>query len=568
MSVSAGLPDVSASLARQSRERPDQAAVIHKGETLSFAALEAEVEALSRGLRALGLSPGARAALLVPPGPQFAALSFALFRSGLVPVLIDPGIGAASLGRCLDEAAPEVFIGSPKALAARAALGWGRASIKTLVRASGLWPGALSLAKLKSIGKGAVALGGKAVPDAAQDGSLPLAAQDGSLPLAAQDGSLPLAAAILFTSGSTGAPKGAVYTRGMFSAQLGLLRELFSIEPGQVSVPTFPLFGLFDLALGQTIVVPDMDATRPADVDPREIIACVERHGACQLFGSPALLDAVGRYGERTGARLPSLKRVLSAGAPVSWRILKRFKKLLEPGCPIYTPYGATEALPVALISSDEVLNDAAGGSARGKGTCVGRPVPGAEVRVIKVTDEPIERWSDSWLAAEGEVGELVVSGPMVSAAYWSRAGDTARAKIVEGDRIWHRMGDTGYFDRLRRVWFTGRKSQRVDLGTRTLFTVACEGVFNAHPKVKRSALVGVKALGRTLPVLCVELEASARGEEERVRGELLALAGQNELTQPIETVLFHPKFPVDIRHNAKIFREKLAAWAQRRLQR
>ncbi len=509
-------------------DRPHRAAVIHKGRTTTCAELRGEVEELAAGLRGLGLSPGARAALLVPPGREFVALAFALFRAGLVPALIDPGIGPKSLGRCLEEAAPEVFIGSTKALAARAAFGWGRRSIKHLVRAGGLWPGAISLAGLRR-------LGGGEVESVSRD-----------------------PAAILFTSGSTGPSKGVVYTNEMFSMQLDLLRALFDIKPGDISVPTFPLFGLFDVALGQTVVIPSMDATRPADVDPREIVDCVNRHGAAQLFGSPALLDTVGRWGEKTGATLPSLKRVLSAGAPVSWRILKRFKKLLPPECPIYTPYGATEALPVALISSDEVLSETAGGSAQGKGTCVGKPVPGVEVDVIRITDEPIPAWSDTLRLPDGEIGELVARGAVVSREYWKRPPETALAKI--GDR--HRMGDLGWRDERGRLWFCGRKSQRVRTAEGTLFTVACEGVFNAHPRVKRSALVSV----RRTPVLCVELEPAARGQEDRVREELLALARQNERTKTIARVLFHPKFPVDIRHNAKIFREKLALWAERKV--
>jgi acyl-CoA synthetase (AMP-forming)/AMP-acid ligase II len=354
----------------------------------------------------------------------------------------------------------------------------------------------------------------------------------------------------------------------MFAAQVERLRALFSIEPGEVSVPTFPLFGLFDVALGQTIVVPRMDATRPADADPAEIVGRIERHGAAQLFGSPALLDAVGRWGEERGVKLSSLKRVLSAGAPVSWKIAKRFAKLLPEGCQFFTPYGATEALPVAVISAKEILNETAGASAQGKGTCVGRPVDGAEVRVIKTSDEPIPCWTEDLVVKDGEIGEIAVSGPMVSPRYWQRPSETASAKIARGEGFYHRMGDLGYIDVRGRLWFCGRKSQRVIVRGRLLPTVSCEGVFNAHPRVRRSALVGVDAIGERIPVLCVELEREARGEEERVRGELLALAEANELTRGIHTILFHPKFPVDIRHNAKIFREKLAEWAAARVRR
>lgn len=528
--------DVSELLAAQAASRPGAAAVIHKGRTVTFAELDADVSALAAGFGALGLAPGERVALLVPVSPDFVALTFALFRARLCPVFVDPGIGFSNMGKCLAEAAPTTFVGSAKAHAARALGGWAKGSLKRLV---GPWPGATTFSRLRAMGKS----GRPAV------------------------GPSPLLQAVLFTSGSTGAPKGAVYTPEMFSFQVERLRTLFSIKPGEVSVATFPLFALFDAALGQTVVLPDMDYTRPADVDPRALCGLIERHGAVQLFGSPALLDAVARWGEARGRKLSSLRRVLSAGAPVSPRVLKRFKKLLPEGCPIYTPYGATEALPVAVISSDEVLEETAGGSASGKGTCVGRPVEGARVEIIRISDEPIPAWSDDLRVKDGEVGEICVAGPMVSPRYIERPKETALHKIAgkAGD-FSHRVGDLGWKDERGRLWFVGRKSQRVVTRGKTLHTVACEGVFNNHPLVRRTALVGVEAFGERLPVLCVEVEKAAKGREDLLRRELLDLAQRHEATRDVGAILFHPGFPVDIRHNAKIKRELLADWAKDRI--
>ena len=116
-----------------------------------------------------------------------------------------------------------------------------------------------------------------------------------------------------------------------------------------------------------------------------------------------------------------------------------------------------------------------------------------------------------------------------------------------------------------------GRKSQRVVTPQGTFYTIPCEGVFNAHPAVYRTALVGVRRGGATEPVLCVEREkGTEKGtgtiSDAALRQELLALGAAHAHTKAIRTILFHPAFPVDIRHNAKIFREKLAAWAARRL--
>src|SRR5262249_56704642 len=136
------------------------------------------------------------------------------------------------------------------------------------------------------------------------------------------------------------------------------LRELYGIRPGEVDLPTFPLFGLFAPALGMTAVIPEMDPTRPAHVDPTKIIDAVNAFGVTNLFGSPALIRRVGAYGAAHGVRLPTLRRVLSAGAPVPAAAVERFTRMLGEGVQVHTPYGATEALPVSSVGSDEILRE------------------------------------------------------------------------------------------------------------------------------------------------------------------------------------------------------------------
>ena len=374
-------------------------------------------------------------------------------------------------------------------------------------------------------------------------------------------------AAILFTSGSTGVPKGAVYTHGNFSAQVEMIRETYGIEPGEIDMPTFPLFALFDPALGMSAIIPDMDATRPARVRPENVIEPIFRHGVTNMFGSPALIDRVGRYGEAHGVKLPSLERAISAGAPMPTRVLERFSKMLSPEAQIFTPYGATESLPVCSIGSAEVLAETREKTDRGAGVCVGRPVTGMTVEVIRILDEPIEAWSEALRVPPGEVGEIAVKGPVVTRSYFNREAATELAKIsVPGSaEFYHRMGDLGYIDDEGRLWFCGRKSHRVVTRNETHYTIPCEGVFNAHPKVYRSALVGAKVHDEIEPVLVVELEAGARASSA-LRRELLELGAAQPHTKRIQTLLFHESLPVDIRHNSKIFREKLARWATERL--
>jgi acyl-CoA synthetase (AMP-forming)/AMP-acid ligase II len=311
-----------------------------------------------------------------------------------------------------------------------------------------------------------------------------------------------------------------------------------------------------------TCVVPDMDFTRPARVDPRKLIEAIEDFGVTNMFGSPAVIRRLGSYGAEHNIRLPSLWRVISAGAPVPAAAIERFTKMLAPGAQVFTPYGATECLPVASIGSDELLGETRYKTDEGAGVCVGRPVPGLRVEIIRVSDEPIAVWDEELVLPRGQVGEVAVQGPQVTMAYFNRPAATELAKIPgDAKGVFHRMGDLGYFDERCRLWFCGRKSQRVRASGGDLYTIPCEAVFNTHPAVFRTALVGVPRGAVTEPVLCVELEPG-RHDPEAVRGDLLEIGAHFDHTRSIRTILFHPGFPVDIRHNAKIFREKLAAWA------
>lgn len=542
-------PDIvnmSRPLTEMARLQPNTPAIIfpQKGRTLTFRELDQESNCIASGLGRIGIGRGMRTALLVPPSPELFALTFALFKVGAVPVFIDPGIGARNMKGCLAEAEPEAFIGIPKAHVARRLLGWGRTSIRITVVVGGgsVW-GGVPLTKVRS-------------------------QEIGDMPFAPADTQSDDPAAILFTSGSTGPPKGAMYTHGTFAAQVDALRELYDIRPGEIDLPTFPLFALFAPALGMTALIPKMDFTRPGTVDPRQILGPAAEYSATTMFGSPALLNRVGRYAEKHGIKLAGLKRVISAGAPVPAAVLKRFAAMLPADAQIFTPYGATEALPVSSIGSREVLGETGAMTGEGHGVCVGLPVQSITLAIIPISDTPVEAWNDDLALPTWEVGEIAVRGPQVSRAYLNRPEATRLAKIPDPDGgVWHRMGDVGYLDASGRIWFCGRKAHRVATSKTVLYTIPVEGIFNTHPKVFRTALVGLGRMGSQQPVLCVELETkTAKAELELIRGELLELGSRYPHTKDIRVILFHPAFPVDIRHNAKIFREKLAVWAERQL--
>jgi acyl-CoA synthetase (AMP-forming)/AMP-acid ligase II len=509
--------------------------------TYTFAELDRASNRMASALEAYGIRSGVRTVLMVPPGYEFFALTFALFKIGAVPVLVDPGMGVKNLKTCFAEARPEAFIGIPKAHIARVLLGWGRPDLNLLLTVGRrlFWGGA-TLDRL-------------------------LTSTPADCDFPTTETTVDETAAILFTSGSTGVPKGAVYSHGNFAAQVELLRQVYDIRPGEIDLPTFPLFALFAPALGMTSVIPEMDFTRPASVDPTRIIAAIARFRITTMFGSPALINRVGRYGVEHSVRLPSLKRAISAGAPVPASVLERFAGMLSPSAEVFTPYGATEALPVCSIGSREILGDTRFATDQGQGVCVGRPVPGIDLQIIIISDAPIDDWNAALPVADGVIGEIVVKGPQVTASYFNRPESTVLGKIIDrhGGGFYHRMGDLGYRDPGGRIWFCGRKAHRVETGRQTLFTIPCEAIFNTHPVVFRSALVGIGVVGQQTPVICVELEKTAQPYDlAAIRQELLHLATAHELTRTIQTIRFHPAFPVDIRHNAKIFREKLALWA------
>jgi len=511
----------------------------------TFHQLDRESDLMARGLDRVGVKRGVRTALMVKPSLEFFALTFALFKVGAVPVLVDPGIGIRNLKSCLAQAEPEAFIGIPQAHMARAVLGWGRKTIRTRITVGKrlLWRG-ITLDRIR--------IQGRSVPPRHMART-----QKDEM------------AAILFTSGSTGPPRGAVYTHGNFAAQVESIRNTYHIEPGEIDLPTFPLFALFGPALGMAIVIPDMDPTRPAHVDPRKIIEAIQDFGITNMFGSPALIDRVGRYGQKRGVKLPTLRRVIAAGAPMPPAVLARFCAMLSPEAQVHTGYGATEAMPVSSIGSHEILNDTRYETDAGKGVCVGKPVDGMRVSVVPITDRPIPFWKDSLTLPVGEVGEIAVKGPVATRSYYKQESATRLAKIHEKNQtgFWHRMGDLGSLDEQGRLWFFGRKFHRVLTPSGTHFTIACEGVFNTHPKVFRTALTSVKIGGIVRPILCVELERHPKNPDKAaISRELLELGATKPHTKEIKTILFHDGFPVDIRHNAKIYRDRLGVWASRKL--
>ena len=496
------------------------------GQRRTFAQLSTGIAKVASRLSMLGVRPRDRVAVFVADGPRFVTLVNALFHLGAVPLLIDPGMGVANVARCMREQKPRVLLGIKKAQVLRwlLALTHGRdamASVALNIVVDAWFPGAKTLST-------------------ADDGD-----RDTYLPMFRQPAHE--TAAVLYTSGSTGAPKGVLYTHGMLTAQSQSIRDLFNVARGDVDVCCFLPFALFSVAMGTTAVFPAMDFRFPARARAENIWRALTQGAdkpATSAFASPALWEPFSQFLVAQQLKLPALKRVLTAGAPVRPQLHERLLQVLS-----------------------------------GKGTCVGAPAPGISVKIIGWHDGPIEFLDDAELLAQGEIGEIIVTGGCVTRAYdESGASGTAanalakiRASRADGDDddgdgddgvIWHRMGDAGYLDAAGRLWFCGRKAHRVELADGViLHSVPVEAVVETlvDGSAQRAALVGVGERGRQKAVVFVEQGEKAVPTLEAVR----ALPGCAAID---EVRTFVGSFPVDRRHNAKIERERLAVLAAERV--
>ncbi|ATH07662.1 hypothetical protein BIY24_06800 [Halobacteriovorax marinus] len=504
-------------------------------ESLSFKDLLDRSRSIANGLKAQGLMKGDKAIVFIRPGLDFPAVTFALFSLGIIPVFIDPGMGKENLLRSIKQVRPKALIAVPIVHFLRLFKRDAFKSVEVFITTGSLtWPGLKSLQKLKSY------------PSAPVQSDI----DENEL------------AAILFTSGGTGIPKGVEYTHRIFSKQTELLQKIFSLTPADTDIPGFPLFALFTIAMGMTSCIPDMDPSKPAKADPQKLIQNIIDNKATFVAGSPAIWDKVAKYCVQNNLTLPSVKYMVMFGAPVSKEIHADFSKVLTGGT-TYTPYGATESLPVANISGKYLLENTAQKSLQGLGTCVGAPIDEVEIKIIEITDEIIPTVDDMKELKRGAIGEIIVKGETVTKRYFEMPEKTLEAKIYDGESLWHRIGDIGYLDDDGQLWFCGRKTHRVQSEKGLMSSIQCEAIFNRHENVEKSALVGIVKGGYEEPQLVVQLRDKSK-KSSALKEELLKMGQAYDHTKEIKTIWFHDNFPVDVRHNIKIDRLKLRDMASR----
>ncbi|MBN8583276.1 MAG: AMP-binding protein [Anaerolineae bacterium] len=498
--------------------------------TLTYRDIFDQTQRFISGLEAGGYTPGMTAALMTPPSADFFPFALALLKLGIIPILVEPALGIKKIRDVYEESKPDIFVGNPLTHALRIIFGWGRKSVKHN----------LTINQFSRF----------TFHESSSIAHHPMSER----------------AAIIYTSGSTGLPKGAIYTQANLAAQLDLLKNTFNISQDEIDLPAFPLYALIDLLLGVTSVIPDISFPVPGKTNPEKVIDAIQKFNVTNMFASPVVLDLLSSFAENNHSSshpilLSSLKRIITAGAPATIDLQKRFRHLLANHTSLFGIYGATESLPIAKVESRDVF-DLEEKTRNGAGICLGRPIESVTVHIIPIADEPIKEWQASLTVKPNIVGEITVQSAATTREYLNRPDSNRISKIEDRGEIIHRIGDVGYFDEEGRLWYCGRKSHRVITKDDVLFTEQIENIFNAHPQVYRTALVGVSGE----PVLWMELEKRVRVNEDKIRRELIDMAKHHSQASTIKKFLFIKKIPTDVRHNSKIIREELAILAKKRL--
>ena len=521
------------------RADDDSPAVVEVGgTTVSWAALHRRVERLAAGLAASGVRPGQRVGLLVEPSADLTAAVYAVWRAGAVIVVADKGLGLRGMRRALRSAAVDHVVCSTAGLAAARLMGLPASRIAT---------GSVRAVPRRVLGAVSTL---QQLEDAGRDAPAPV------VPSGDAD------CAVLFTSGATGPAKGVVYTRRQAAAQLALVRATYRLTAEDRLVAAFAPFALLGPALGIGTAVPDIDITAPGSLTATDLAAAVSAVGATVVFASPAALRRVVATasdltaGQRSA--LGGVRLLMSAGAPVPASLLESLREVL-PSAESHTPYGMTEALPVTDVSAAEV---AAAGS--GEGVCVGRPLAGVDVRVSPLGPDG---------AADGELtdtpgvtGEVCVRAPHVKDRYDALWATERAASRPAG---WHRTGDVGHLDAAGRLWIEGRLPHVVTTADGPVTPVGIEQRAEQVPGVSAAAAVGVGPPGgQVVVVVVVPDRTGGRRSSRRLRvaGPDLADAVRAAAGVDVAAVLVAPRLPVDIRHQSKVDRRRVAQQASRLL--
>lgn len=488
----------------------------HDGDiSIRYDALWKRIARFSTGLAQKGFGPGDRALVMIPMSIDLYVVLLGVLKRGGTAVFLDPWVGWRRLIDLARFAGANAWIGTAKSHIPRLFDSELRRIPFSISRGSS-WLARDSVASIESHG--------------ADETIHPSSAEDTAL--------------VTFTTGSSGTPKGVRRTHGILEAQHRALAAEFPAQPGDVDLCTFPVFALNNLALGVTTVIPPIDLKRIDRADPYHVMEVIRLHRVTTATASPPLFDALA--GVTSSGTLSSLRRILTGGAPVEDQQLRSWTNAF-PGTSIEVVYGSTEAEPVAHIGAVERLE-----LAGSRGYTVGRIASSVRAAVVRIDRGPLEANNrDEWIALQvphGDVGELIVTGHHVCRDY-DRNPEAAREnKIVDPDgTVWHRMGDTGWFDDDARFRIAGRVHSTIVRNGLMIHPQLVEQVARGEDaSIRRAAAVGLPdaSMGERLAVVCESDDDVASGVEGRLRDREITFDQLLVTSKPL---------PVDPRHNSKI---------------
>jgi olefin beta-lactone synthetase len=521
-------------LAETAKRSPNQTAIFSASNDnvtkRNFKELNEDVSQCATYLQAKGLIKGQKALLFVKPGYELTVLAFSAIYLGVIPVIIDPGMGFRSVLSCIRSTKPDILIGVPLVVWMSFFFKNSFKTVHTKIRIS---------------------------KNFLHQHIFSATSRDCCPQASTKEEEL---AAIVFTSGSTGTPKGVKYLHKNFNSQVISLQDNFNITHGEIDLATLPIFSLFNPALGVTTVIPIMNPRKPASADARGLVETIKSHGVTTAFASPVIGKKIADYCTRQDELLPSLQRIFLAGAPSPPSLIDDLSKILVNG-EVIVPYGATEALPVSFAKAKQIIQSQKSILA-GEGSYLGNPAPGVSVKIFPSMAPALSaRLAEHGELAHGEIGEICVAGDIVTDGYYRMPGASIDARFSYENKTFHRMGDLGYFDHDHCLRFLGRKAECIQTKNGLLETERCEPMINAILCVKKSALIGIGNPKEQEPCMVVEpvRQDLTEKEKQELTHKIISILSSSFPQFNFMRVFWEQTIPVDARHNAKIHRLSLS---------
>jgi fatty-acyl-CoA synthase len=445
--VRAALHNAGGWIPRRARISGDRLAVVDAERRLDYAALDARCARLAARLRAGGVGPGDRVALLLANRSAYLEGVFAAARLGAIAVPVNALLAPPEIRFVLDDCTPVALLHEASLAGTVSTAGGDRVPLRLPV-------------------------GG--APDAYERALEEAAPWDAVAPVHADDPML-----LMYTSGTTGVPKGALlpHRKTLYNTlNAELFFDLGSADRVLVVVPLFHSFGLAILSIPTLYAGGAVVLQRGFDAEA--VWRAVEEHGITFLGGVPTmyrdLLDVLERA-PRDRFDLRRLRFLFTAGAAIPVELIRAFE---ARGLVLKQGFGQTETSILCCLEARDAVR---------KAGSVGRPVFHAELRVV--TRESVEldpgRWRE---AAPGETGEIVVSGPITMLGYWNQPEETARV-LRDG---WLRTGDLARRDAEGFLTLVGRAREMFISGGENVYPAQVESVYHEHPAVREVAVVGV----------------------------------------------------------------------------